>query len=219
MRGEEVQIVHCWKSSHARHHVERHKGGNCSVVGYFYTGDRADAEIEQIADDECNSNSFEGIYFTKPALFLREKTEDSDDRTNASSGRRNKAVVFSQALQEAGVSFEAQVDLRVALGPRPENLYKNWAKYPGNSGYHLSAPCLWELKALYDIGQSHKKKKVSAEQAQEILLNQVIQDEWDMQLHATVPKIKAFFSLTLQKMMQAIDTQTVDEAAVEMAQA
>ena len=79
-----------------------------------------------------------------------------------------------------------------------------WATYLGNNPNKLPRSCLRKLKELYDIGKSNKKLKVNAERAHQILVDTLIFDRWDHQLDLTVPKIKAFFSLTGRKMDEAI---------------
>ena len=98
------------------------------------------------------------------------------------------------------------------------NLCKDYKKYPGNLSYHLSAQYFQEPKVLYDTDQLQKKKKVSSELAQDILLSQVITKEWYMQVHATMPKVKTFFSLSLRKTMQAINNKNIDKDTVLVAE-
>jgi len=83
---------------------------------------------------------------------------------------------------------------------------------------------MWKkLKELYDIGKNKKKLKVNAERAHQILVDTLIFDRWDHQLDLTVPKIKAFFSLTTRKMDEDIsaleipfeDIDTVSRRLVE----
>ena len=51
---------------------------------------------------------------------------------------------------------------------------KERTKYLGNSSYHLISKCIQELKVQYDIGKYQKKNSLSAEQAHDILLTQLI---------------------------------------------
>ena len=49
-------------------------------------------------------------------------------------------------------------------------------------------------------------------------MTQVINKEWDMQLHATVTNIKEFFSLIMRNMVQSINNQNIDEDVMVLAE-
>eukprot|EP00957_Ditylum_brightwellii_P015045 1134812-Ditylum_brightwellii.AAC.1 len=55
--------------------------------------------------------------------------------------------------------------------------------------------CLWLMKEvrykvhpqeLYDIGKNNKKAKYSAEKAEDVLVECIVSDKWDLQIDATV---------------------------------
>ena len=63
---------------------------------------------------------------------------------------------------------------------------------------------LCKLSDLYQLGHVDKKRKISADRALRILIEELIYDDWEQQVVISVPRIKAFFSLSpaKQKMLQ-----------------
>ena len=99
----------------------------------------------------------------------------------------------------------------------PEILQKIGQKYPGNNPYSLPKECMHKLAELYEIGTTSKKKKVTAERAHQILIDNYFMDQWDAIVDITVPKIKAFFSLPRAKMKASVDTFCIDSDIVDEA--
>eukprot|EP00957_Ditylum_brightwellii_P182894 13931293-Ditylum_brightwellii.AAC.1 len=79
----------------------------------------------------------------------------------------------------------------------------------------MTEQCLLRLKDLYDIGKANKKLKYSAEKALDFLVSEIVFDEWDARIDVTVPKIKAFFSMSKKKMEEAIASRNIDSELVE----
>ena len=86
----------------------------------------------------------------------------------------------------------------------PKVFNATWDKYTGNCAEKMSNVVLRKLQGLYDIGKQDKKRKLSADRALQIILDEIISDNWDERLIVTVPRIKAFFGLTPAKQQNAI---------------
>jgi hypothetical protein len=78
--------------------------------------------------------------------------------------------------------------------------------------------CIVKLQQLYQKGKDCKSRKVSADKAHQILLTEIIPNNWHAQCIVTVAKIKAFFSLTpkkMDKMSRATSSEEDDQHFVE----
>ena len=62
---------------------------------------------------------------------------------------------------------------------------------------------LCKLSDLYQLGHVDKKRKISADRALRILIEELIYDDWEQQVVISVPRIKAFFSLSPAKQNNA----------------
>ena len=79
----------------------------------------------------------------------------------------------------------------------------------------MTGPCLRRLKDLYDVGKANKKLKYTAEKALDVLLCEIVCDEWDARIDVTISKIKAFFSMSKKKMEDVIVSRIIDYELVE----
>lgn len=82
-------------------------------------------------------------------------------------------------------------------------------KISGEFDQQISHDCMMKLLELYNVGKANKKRKASANRAKEIRNTTLIHARWNHQLIITVPKIKAFFSMTPTKMLKAIEMAEV----------
>ncbi len=74
------------------------------------------------------------------------------------------------------------------------------------------------LIAWWMQGNKDKSAKVSAERARDLLVEGIIRGDWEEQLNLSIPKIKAFFSLTPKKMdemSRATSSEEDDQNFVE----
>ena len=130
---------------------------------------------------------------------------------------KTKLVVCQNILQQANVSESTSESIFSSYAPTPENVRKNWAKYPENNPYSLPKECMLKLAQLYEIGRASKKKKVSAEWAHQIIIDNCFIDQWDAIVDITIAKIKAFFSLSPAKMKESIESFSIDSDIVDEA--
>ena len=159
----------------------------------------------------------------KAALWVKEG--GSSDATAPVKGRSTKKAAYDAALQRFGVTQKAPAnDDEVEIGPIADGLLpKGWAAYPGNSKFDLNSEC---LQKLYDLhargkGKENKSKRVTAERALSILVDDVIRHDWEQRLTLTVPKIKTFFQKTpdsMKKMLTVPVGDKSDEVAIAEAE-
>ena len=136
----------------------------------------------------------------KPSLFINASTPKHMNAvdTNISS----KAQTYVSALTCAGVYDCSSSHLKESCEldvQTPEVFLSDWATYPGNTTDKISKPVLHALRELYQLGASDKKRKVSADRALQILFDGILLDNWEEKMVVTVPRIKAFFSITPAK--------------------
>lgn len=75
----------------------------------------------------------------------------------------------------------------------PEAIKLGWAKHPGNLGSRLSYKIMHKLNQLYILGKEQKRRKTSAKRALQIVVDEIVFNDWNERLNVTVPEIKAFF--------------------------
>lgn len=95
--------------------------------------------------------------------------------------------------------------MRLANATMPPCITLGWAKYPGNVGTRMNAKVMHKLHQLYIRGKEQKKRKVSADRALQIVRDEIIYADWNQQLDVTIPKIKAFFSMTPAKQTKLLE--------------
>jgi len=118
--------------------------------------------------------------------------------TSESLKNNPKAKVYADSLAAAGIVPES-VNICENIVVPCENFYdycKGWAQYPGNSKEKMSKEVVKYLQQLYNIGVKCKARKVLPEQALQDVVRHIIGEDWAQQLVVTVPKIRAFYSLT-----------------------
>lgn len=81
----------------------------------------------------------------------------------------------------------------------PRFFFDSWAVYPGNTTDKMCQEVLCKLSQLYQVGHVDKKRKISPDRALHILIEELIYDDWAQQVVISVPRIKAFFSMTPEK--------------------
>ena len=152
----------------------------------------------------------------KPALFVKESSDVVADNSNTETS--HKAGAIGVALTQSGIVSTSAGPL--TSGPRVQasRLNAQWSEYPGNNPNKLNKDCLVKLKELYDFGKINKKQKVNADRAHQILVDTILVGEWAAQLDLTVPKIKAFFSMTPTKQRSTIEQLSIDPADLQQAE-
>lgn len=155
----------------------------------------------------------------KPPIWVRENTEQHPKSFVPNIGTSKGKQIEAALLQAGIVRPSSASSMCISYTSIPNEIKMSWAKYPGNNPYSLSADCMKKLKELYDIGKTSKKRKVGAERAHQIVLQTTLVDKWNEKLTLTVPKIKAFFSLTPGKMEDALNKLAIEKSDVEAAEA
>lgn len=145
---------------------------------------------------KTTSNVFILKSFTspKPALFLKTVTEEPDATSTASVKTPNKAARIEEALTQLDVQSAVSPAAEISKTNVPQCVCPGWAKYSTASTGKLNERCILKLCELYLIGHDDKKKRVSAERAHSILVEEVLKNSWHEILDCTVAKIKQFFS-------------------------
>lgn len=135
---------------------------------------------------------------TKDALYCSNRPTR---RNEIPAQRTKKSKVYEDALISRGVIDINNSDILKYNRNHtlPTEMLHGWAKYPGNIGSRLSLEVMQKLNELFIRGKEQKKRKVSADRALQIVVDEVIFNDWDQRLKVTVPKIKAFFFIIPSK--------------------
>lgn len=146
---------------------------------------------------------------TKQVLFIPKESRSGNIRPEASS---SKTDTYREALNRCGMveNISREINEYSRMSYIPRECIHGWAMYPGNTGWKLSYYVLQKLNQLYLMGKDDKKRKVSADRALRIVLDEVVFDNWYEQLSVTVPKIKAFFSLSSLKQSKLLEAMSGD---------
>jgi len=151
----------------------------------------------------------------KPALFIHDKVDEGEEAATADSSNTgtmsSKASVFAVALDQAGIesggsAVEASPSEFETAARTHASLEAGWACYPKQvRNADLSVETLELLKKLYDLGNQDKSKRISADRAHVIVVEEVAARDWYEQLICTVPRIKVFFGMSKAKMKKLIE--------------
>ena len=95
-----------------------------------------------------------------------------------------------------------------------------WASHPENSKFNFNDECIIKLLELYVKGKDENKKsyRVTIERAYDILMNEIISNNWIQKMTLNVPKNKSFFLKkldTMQRLLNKISTEKDDKALEE----
>lgn len=130
----------------------------------------------------------------------------------------SKAETYIKALSNAGTGTggnecgKSIIDTEVDTTPF---FLQPWAVYPGNTTEKLCEEVLIKLQHLYELGNLDKKRKISADHALRILIDELIYDDWEQRVAISVPRIKAFFALKPSKQKESVDnashTKVIDQ--------
>ena len=151
-------------------------------------------------------------YSSKPALLIKDKHSSHVELHSAITCSKGKAL--QQALSAVGAFTHPNTTTGdiPSITSLPDILTIGWAKHPWNDPNRLPHHCILKLMELYNMGNQDKKNKVSAERSHQIIVQDILFDQWDLQLDVTIPKIKAFFSMTPARMSRTLQTaELVDD--------
>jgi hypothetical protein len=129
-----------------------------------------------------------------------------------------KAAVIAMSLQHVGLEYGAQAEEKECEMTivHCEKVKPGWATYPkAKKSALLSVSTLQVLKQLYDSGKGDKSKRISADRAHVIIMEQVAACDWHEQMICTIARIKVFFSQTPAKMSKLIRQSEEVEALLE----
>ena len=76
-----------------------------------------------------------------------------------------------------------------------QHIQQGWYQYTINTGQCISCPVMGKIQELFLLGQQHITWKVSGDRYLEIIVTELIGDEWSKNIDVTVPNIKSFFQL------------------------
>ena len=156
-----------------------------------------------IKNELCATVEFE---FTSSKSPLVLSVKSSHNRTQNSASISSKAQTYVRALTNAGIGDNEFQNVVIATEVDTPQFYsKPWAVYPGNTTEKLCEEVLAKLRFLYDIGNVDKKRKISADRALRILIDELIYDDWEQRVIISVPRIKAFFALTPSKQKDVLE--------------
>ena len=179
--------------------------------------------LDKFSNNDLSVEVKEQFRSEKAAVWL--KQGGSNDAIAPVEGMSAKAAAFAAALQEVGITQAAPANNNeVEIGPIADGLLpKGWAAYPGNSKFDLNKECVEKLFNLHrrGVGKKNKSKKVTAERAFTVLVDDVIRYDWEQRLTLTVPKIKSFFQKTPARMKKILTVPVgdeIDEAAIAEAE-
>ena len=105
----------------------------------------------------------------------------------------------------------------------PDLFSHPWARYPGNTTDQLCEEVLSKLAKLYELGKVDKKRKISADRAMKILIDDYIYDDWEQRVIISVLRIKAFFALSpasrkmdqYQQSVQHMEEDEMDKECID----
>ena len=93
----------------------------------------------------------------------------------------------------------------------PELYFTTWAEYPALTNASLCVEVMKKLNELFETGRKDKKRRVSADRAWKILVDQIIECDWEQRVLITVPRIKAFFQLDRDKQTKLINDNDLNQ--------
>ena len=144
--------------------------------------------------------------FTSSKSPLVLSVKSSHNCTQNSASISSKAQTYVRALTNAGIGDNEFQNVVIATEVDTPQFYsKPWSVYPGNTTEKLCEELLGKLRFLYDIGNVDKKRKISADRALRILIDELIYDDWEQRVIISVPRIKAFFALTPFKQKEFLE--------------
>ena len=120
--------------------------------------------------------------------------------------KSSKVETYVSALESLGLINCSNTSVNCCIEttvPTPSQFTSDWEVYPGNTKEKMSTIVNQELERLYQLVHVDKSRKVSAEQALQLLKNGIIYDNWTEKLVVSVPRIKTFFSMTISKRKKA----------------
>ena len=144
--------------------------------------------------------------FTSSKLPLVLSVKSPKNPSPKAASISSKANTYVRALTNAGICDKISGMVIIATEiERPQFYSTAWAVYPGNTTEKLCEEVLEKLRLLYNRGNIDKKRKISADRALRILIDELIYDDWEQRVIISVPRIKAFFALTPSKQKNAIE--------------
>ena len=156
--------------------------------------------------------------FTSPkeAMFVPDSStiKNINNEQNVQLKKGSKAAAVVTGLEEVGIEYNLQNENVTIekVADLSHNVYPGWASYPkAKKGEALSVATLQELKKLYDDGVRDKSKKVSADRAHVIVTEQTAARDWYERIICTVARVKVFFSLQPNKMIDLIEKSKKNE--------
>lgn len=174
------------------------------------------ARLVTFATSALKISVIAGTVSTKDPLFVRTESNSNATGSIANPQHAHRHTAYQSALDAAGIAVTTTAAATDnTLVTAPECLLGGWAKQRGNTPHRLPAYVQMKLKEWYVIGMRDKKRKISAEQALQHLLENNLNGQWHDQMIVTVPKIKAYFSMSPAR--QQSMTQQQPESSTEQA--
>ena len=147
----------------------------------------------------------------KPPLVISYDNETSQE-CNETEVISPKAAKYLNALTNSccnaeGIDDHIKINTEEIIDP-PIMFYSPWAKRKGTTNKKFCLEALQKLAELFSIGHKNKKRRISCEKSQEILIQSVIEYNWEQRLIITGPRIKSFFNTSSEKQQQQISSYT-----------
>ena len=86
----------------------------------------------------------------------------------------------------------------------PSQFTLSWAVYPGNTKEKMSQRVYNELKKMFEWGHKDKSRKVSADRAKKILVDDILYESWAEKLVVSIPRIKNIFLNDINQTKQSL---------------